>query len=141
MSAFVKYDASGAIVGLGTCPDDMLASQPVDSGQTLLAIDKFPVALLAYIQQNYVAAGVVTAKAAMTASADATTITADGVAAATISALPDPCVVSISGALTADPTPVTGGSIILTCDHPGALLVSVTADPAWLPWSITIDAV
>lgn len=79
-------------------------------------------------------------RATIAATVSANTIAADGIAECTIAGLPDPCRVSISGAVQAGPAEVTGGTLTLTSTVPGAIRVAVTADPTHKPWETTIHA-
>jgi hypothetical protein len=65
---------------------------------------------------------------------------ADGVAECVLSGLPDPCTVTLTGAVSAGPLEVTGGSLTLTSTTPGAIAIRITADPVWKPWEATIHA-
>lgn len=71
----------------------------------------------------------------------ASAIDADSVDETVISGLPDPCEVSISGAVTAPWTTVEGGAITLTSSTAGEIRVAVRAEPTHRPWSTTIHAV
>jgi hypothetical protein len=65
---------------------------------------------------------------------------ADGVAECVLSGLPDPCTVTITGAVSAGPLEVTGGSLTITSTTPGAITISITANPVWKPWEGVINA-
>jgi hypothetical protein len=90
---------------------------------------------------HYVSDGALAARIAMTPTVSKTTLTADGTDAVTISGLPDPCTVAITGAISVAATTVTGGSITLTSNTVGAIRVRVTADPQYLAWSTDLNAV
>lgn len=64
----------------------------------------------------------------------------DGADAGLISGLPDPCLVSIIGSVAQPPTAVVGGSVTITATVPGAIILRVTADPAYLAWEVTLHA-
>jgi hypothetical protein len=75
---------------------------------------------------------------AVTVSAD--TIAADGVDECVLSGLPDPCIVTVRGVVSAGPLEVTGGSLTLTSTALGPITISITADPVWRPWDGVINA-
>jgi hypothetical protein len=143
MNFYLIHDATGLITQTGQCDPASYEIMPkyLPAGTSLLALSAAPADANTFIAQNYVAAGAVTPRATMTPTVSASTITANGTSSAAVSGLPNPCSVTISGVLTAGPTPVTDGTIDLTSDLAGALVVTVTADPAFLPWSTTINAV
>lgn len=87
-----------------------------------------------------VEAGQVVRRAVMAPSLSAAAIAADGVAACVIAGLPDPCLVTITGAVQAGPVQVDGGTLTLTSTQPGAITVVVRADPTFAPWQATIHA-
>jgi hypothetical protein len=87
-----------------------------------------------------VADGDVLERDAIAATVSAETIAADGSAECTISGLPDPCRVMVTGAVQAGPLDVTGGTLTLTSTQPGDIRVSVTADPTHKAWEVTIHA-
>jgi hypothetical protein len=57
-----------------------------------------------------------------------------------ISGLPDPCIVTIAGAVTAGPVEITGGVLELTSTHAGAIEIEVRAGLVYSPWRTTINA-
>lgn len=75
------------------------------------------------------------ARQAHTIAVDKTTITADGVDAATVSGLPVPCTVYVDGAAVA----VADGTFIFKASAAGAYTLTVD-EPAVLPWETTINA-
>jgi hypothetical protein len=79
-------------------------------------------------------------RASMTPAISTATFAADGLAQCVISDLPDPCRVTITGAVRAGPVQVAGGTLTLTSTQPGAIRVAVTADPTHKPWEVTIHA-
>lgn len=79
-------------------------------------------------------------RATMSPAISAATFAADGLAQCVISGLPDPCRVTITGAVQAGPVEVAGGTLTLTSTQPGAIRVSVTADPTHKAWEVTIHA-
>ena len=68
------------------------------------------------------------------------TIAADGTATTVLGDLPDPCTVTITGAVTAGPVEVAGGALTLTSTQPGEIKVAVRADPTHKAWETTIHA-
>jgi hypothetical protein len=90
---------------------------------------------------HFVQDGAATLRAEMAPTVSAATITADGTDACFIAGLPTPCVVAVSGAVTASPTEVTDGTVTLTATTLGTLRIRVTADPAYKAWETTIHAV
>lgn len=85
--------------------------------------------------------GAVVERATIAATVSAETIAADGVAECVITGLPDPCSVTISGAVQAEPAVVAGGTLTLTSTQAGDIRVGVTADPTHKPWETVINAV
>jgi hypothetical protein len=76
----------------------------------------------------------------MTPIVSTETIAADGSAQCVITGLPEPCRVTITGAVQAGPVEVSGGTLTLTSTQPGAIRVAVTADPACKAWEVIIHA-
>jgi hypothetical protein len=141
MTAYVNYDSTGVITQVGMVPDFLFAFMPTPpAGLSRAALSSIPPDFNAYQAAHWVNSGTVTAKGVIGAAIDTTTIAADGTAAATITGLPMPCTVTVSGALSAGPLTVTDGTVVLTCDHPGDLILNVTAEPAWLPYTVTVHA-
>lgn len=139
MPSFVLiYDATGAIVGQGFTSVAVAAEDwPVAPGHTALVV---PGAVQQAETDCYVAAGQVLPRAVMTPTISAPTIAADGLAECVITGLPDTCTVTITGAVTAGPVEVPGGSLTLTSTQPGEIKISVRADPFYKVWGTTIDA-
>jgi hypothetical protein len=141
MITLATYDTtSGKLGQLLTVPDAAAALQVAPAGSAFLTVP-LPDSRQGFIAANYVLAGAVVPRQTMTPSVSATTIASDGVAASTISSLPDPCSVTIGGIVAAGPDTVTGGSIIITSDHPGDITITVSAAPAWLDWTGIVHAV
>lgn len=84
--------------------------------------------------------GEVVERGTIAATVSANTMAADGIAECTIAGLPDPCRVMISGAVLAGPAVVAGGTLTLTSTQPGAIRVSVTAEPTHKAWETIIHA-
>lgn len=140
MTAFVSYDATGLITALSACPDDLFAEMPLPAGLSHLAIDAIPTSIQAWLDTHYVLDGALTDRLLQTPTVSAATIKADGIAVSTVSGLPVPCQLTVSGALQAGPVSITDGMIDITCDHAGALLITVIANPIYVAWSTTINA-
>jgi hypothetical protein len=140
MTAFVSYDAAGMIAAVTVCPDDLFAIMPLPPGLTHLVIDAVPISMQSWLSTHYVLGGAITDRLQQTPAVSAATIPADGVTVATISGLPFPCILTVSGALQAGPVAIADGTIDITCDNPGALLITVTSDPIYVAWSTTINA-
>lgn len=81
------------------------------------------------------------ARTFMTPTVSSSTIEADGVDETTISGLPDPCDIRMTGAVSVPWTTVTGGSVTITSTSVGAIQVKARAVPTHCPWSATINAV
>lgn len=84
--------------------------------------------------------GEVVERPAIPVAISAPSFAADGLAECVLSGLPDPCTVTVRGAVSAGPLEVTGGSLTLTSTTPGAITVVITADPVWKPWEGTVHA-
>ena len=82
---------------------------------------------------HWVEGGEVVPRPAIEAVLSKTTIFADGIDAATIAGLPDPCVLSVDGEV----REVAGGEAGFRSSEPGTYEVAVAAWP-YLPWSATI---
>lgn len=143
MTVFVTYDtATGRPLQINSCSDNLFTELPdPDAGQGRIVIDSHPDDAIAYLQAHYIVSGELTARATITPTVSASSFAADGTTTVTISGLPDPCRVTISGVLWAGPTDVTGGLIDISSDVAGDLTVSVSAEPAWLSWSTILHAV
>lgn len=137
-SCILIYEPTGAIVGQGFTSADVAGEDwPVAPGQVALVV---PAPLLNAETDYHVVAGEVLPRATMAPAISTPTIAADGLAECLLGDLPAPCVVTITGAVTAGPVEVTGGSLTLTSTQPGAITVSVRADPTHKPWETTIHA-
>lgn len=143
MIYFVHFlTASGEIRQVSSCSDNgFFAKLPVaPAGTSRLLIAEKPSSVATYMTANYVSGGEVVPKITMTPTISATGFAANGVASVTISGLPNPCQVTITGVIAGGPEIVTDGEVVLTSDQPGDVIVSVRADPDHLPWSVTIHA-
>jgi len=140
MTEFLTHRLDGAIENLcrASLPAEWVLDHwayPDGGGIVMLAA---PLAGPSYFYR--VVDGGIVERDGMDVALSATTIAADGVAECVLSGLPDPCTVTITGAVLAGPLTITGGSLTLTSTTPGAIAIRVTADPAWKPWEATIHA-
>lgn len=71
-----------------------------------------------------------TDRPATTPTQDKEQVAADAVDVATITGLPDPCMVSIVGPVPVPAIEVAGGSLEVTFDYPGKYRVNIEAFPA-----------
>lgn len=139
MTLFVVADAAGTILYQASTVlswEDVLAHWSVPAGAQAVQVD-------AWVQDRMawrVVDGALAERAAMSLAVSTAAIAADGVEAAEISGLPDPCRVMIDGPMPIGPTTVTGGTLSITASLPGAWRVRVEADPVYQPWSVTINA-
>lgn len=101
---------------------------------------QLPEALTPPLHHWRVAGGTVVPRAVMPVLVSTPGIAADGDNECALTGLPDPCTVTITGAVSAGPMDITGGSLILTSTAPGAIIIAITADPIWKPWESTIHA-
>jgi hypothetical protein len=159
MVKVAHFDDTGVIVGVATITTDAvdfhLARDPVHT--MVLSLEqrnKFdalgpdhPGTMVFYMKQtaptNPLGPGplpVLTLRNAMTPYVSSTTIPSDGVTNATISGLPIPCTVSISGPASVDPTVIDDGDIDFNADTPGDYIITVSAPPSFLDWSVTVHA-
>jgi hypothetical protein len=76
----------------------------------------------------------------MSAELDRPVIVADGEAAATVTGLPQPCMVEISGAVSLEPTEVTDGELVITSTRSGLIRLRFTRDPDYEPKELVIRA-
>ena len=137
MHHYVIYDpATGMVVS--TLASSIEQANPVQyaPGLAFVPHDEEIIGLDAW----RVVDGEVVERRIMTPIVSTATIAADGIATAVLDNLPDTCTVTITGAVTAGPVEVTGGALTLTSTQPGAITVSVRADPTHKPWETTIHA-
>jgi UDP-glucose 6-dehydrogenase len=138
----VFADSTGLIRQVLVVPSpDAAALQAAPAGMSAIILAGAQVNAKAFMDTSYVQSGSIAAKQTISAVVSASTITADGTAEAVISGLPNPCTVVVSGPVAAGPEIVNDGSVVLSCDTPGSIVVSVAADPAYMSWSGTIYAV
>jgi hypothetical protein len=142
MAFFAICDALGGVRGAGSCAAETLGYQvPLIPGGSIAVVGAGTHdAILANIGGYRLLNGVVVARDAMALAVSSTTITADGVDEATITGLPDPCSVTISGAVSWGPGDVTGGSLTLTATTPGAINVTVASEPQYSSETVVIHA-
>ena len=141
MQDFVTYDAAGAIVNIcaSSLPGAWVMEHwayPEGGGVALMPAplpgppEHYRVGPLAEVVPRDV----------MAPSVSALEIAADGVAEAVIAGLPVPCVVEVTGAVTAGPVDVVGGELVLTSTAPGSIHLRITAGVQWRPWEVSIHA-
>lgn len=116
---------------------DTLEVWTVPEGAELVVI---PAPLTGRLDHYRVADGEVVERSTLTPAVSAPSFVADGEAECVLSSLPDPCTVTVRGAVSAGPLEVTGGSLTITSTTPGAITIQITADPVWKPWEGTIHA-
>ena len=131
--------ADGTIVASNAIPEAFASFQVIPDGCSQLALESSPGIFTVLSSTNYVDNGVLTAKATMSLTTNKTTFTANGTDEVTITGIPNGSVVTISGAVSATET-ITDGELIITSNVTGTILVSITNNPQYLPWSITLDA-
>lgn len=88
---------------------------------------------------HYFVAGAPVERPPQKTMVDVTTITANGVETATISGLPAPCRVRVSGPWEGDAVEITDGVMSFAAALPGRYTLHVEAFPC-LPWEVAIDA-
>lgn len=131
MKFIVYKNSNGMIVRYGDCQDDMLAEQ-AETGETAMEGE-------AEDTTQYISAGVITARPALTATWNKTTITANGVDQATFgSGLPNPTSVMLTtvpdGAhLPEEPEEVTTGTFTFATPISGAYTIIVTPPFPYIP--------
>lgn len=116
---------------------DTLATWPMPADHELVIIPGF---LPGRLDHYRVVDGEVVERPDMPLAISTTHFPADGEAECTLSGLPDPCTVTLTGAVSAGPLQITGGSLTLTSTAPGAITIAITAHPVWKPWEGTIHA-
>jgi hypothetical protein len=131
--SFVLYRASdGVVVGHGSAPDAW--------SLTANGIEAIPGPADLEVNGWRVVDGELVARLPVPVTVSAPVIAADGEDQCVLSGLPDPCTITVRGAVQAGPQEVTGGSLTLTSTAIGAITISVTADPVYKPWETTIHA-
>ena len=129
-TCYAVHDAAGLIVRSGICQVTDLDLQG-GTGLTVLELDG-----VTSDATHYVSGGVVTARAAMGASLDTTTVTADGVDFVTITGVPSGAVIVVNRETmsTSD-----GSDIELTFDTPGVYQIAAVKWP-YLDFEGTVNA-
>jgi len=140
MTDFVTFEANGAIKNV--CQASLPAAWVVEHwarppGGGLVVL---PMPLTGPMGDYRVLDGQVVERLAMAVEISAASFVADGVAECVLSGLPDPCTVTLTGAVSAGPLDVVGGSLTLTSTTPGVIQIRITADPVWKPWEGAIHA-
>lgn len=135
---FVLYDSTGRIFQTMMLPKadrDLFMPSP---GMSTLDV---PDAYQQYHETHYVRDGVLAERQEIRPNIDKTQVQANGADAVTILGLPMPCQIEVRGPLNVEPTTIEDGSLTLTFDTAGAYVVRVTAEPAFIPWGVRINAV
>lgn len=140
MALFVLATLDGTIIQFGSIGDDLFeAFSPPGLQKIQIAFTPASDALT-FVAQHYVLNGHVVRRSPMPVVVDKTDMLADGIDVCTISGLPDPSIVTISGGISAGPMPVNDGSLEISCDYAGTITVKVSAPPAYLDWEVTLNA-
>lgn len=145
MISYLIYAADGTILQVGRCDDATfevilphLVGQPDVAG--VLQVAELPFTTEELTLRCYVDSNVIRPRVPIQAIVNPGTILADGIDLCEITGLPIPCNVAISGAITVAPFVLSDGVLDITSDVVGDILVSVTAGPPWLAWSVTVSA-
>ena len=125
---------TGEIIGAGTASGCL--AEFADAGAGIATLPGRWAATMYFVRD-----GAAVPRMVMAPALSAQEIMADGEDACVISGLPDPCTLSITGSIALPPTAVVGGSVTITATVPGAIILRVIADPAYLAWETTINAV
>jgi hypothetical protein len=115
--------------------DDSVAIQP--AGRAKIAsrgTDRAEPRVTRFVATHYVRDGRILPRKPIEITPRTTTIEADGKDCLVLSDLPQPCTVTIQGAIRAGPITVEDGSLEISCDQPGLFRVVITADPEWVAW-------
>ncbi len=150
LTSFVFFTSDGAIFQTGQCSDTMIdvtrdtlaaAGLPGIPDARMMQIAELPDSTDGMTLRWYVDNGVLRSRVPIDAVVSTTSIAANGVDEADISGLPTPsCFCTITGAVTVPVFEITDGTLALTSNVAGDILVSVTAPPPWLAWSTTVRA-
>lgn len=124
---YTVYDANGTILRTGTAPESMVSLQALDGEQVI--------AEMANQLTDFIQNGTVTAKPAIAARIDKTTLQSGGVDVATISGLPQPCTVHIESSSNT----VTDGVAQISVNAPGDYSVRISA-LNYLDWTVSLHA-
>jgi len=121
---FIVYeDTTGKIIRRGKCHPDAVSAQASETGEssleTLGLIDA---------DTNYVSSSVVTSRASNPATLSGSTIIANGVDTLTLSNIPNPTTVKITGPISSE-VEVTDGTLDITVDEPGAYTLFLDSFP------------
>jgi len=135
----IIYDFTGAMVNYISCPVDVPQAYPSGGGAIVLSGPESSPEV--FMEQNYVLNGIITTKKTNPASANNTTLTANGVDEVTISGIPAGTTALISGVISAGPETITDGEVVITSNTTGVINVTLVNAPSYLPWSCTINAV
>lgn len=119
MVSFIKYHTQSGRIrqAMDIGPDEAVLYE--ETGWSVMAVDTAPA-----LSTDYVLAGIVTPRPVLPGF-DKTSILADGTDTATLSGLPDPCIVHVNGATHS----ITGGTLELDADYPGIYQVEIREFP------------
>ena len=140
MAFFILCDSEGAITQYGQLDDESFDLLETAPGITKIRLEKPPRDVLTFLRLYRLHEGAIMARRPMECSANTTVIKADGKDLLSITGLPKPCTVTISGMLQAGPFPLQDGELHLTADVPGILRVQVEAGIEWIPWEAVFRA-
>ncbi len=149
MTDYVVYADDGAIMWFGNSSlsgESLAERHPANAG-TLLVVDAPITDQLAW----RVVDGALVPRSLIPAVLDVATLPANGLAAATLTGLPEGAIVTVvrqapgampqqAGPIVQGPVEVNGGAIGITSAVPGRLRITVTAGLAYAPWTGFVDA-
>lgn len=135
MEKMVVYDTSGVILFVSVGSPGFIGPASGDHSSIIVSPDTVVAS-----DTHYVAGGNLLQRGVLTPAVPRTTLAADGVDSVTIGGLPDPCVITVTGAVSFGPAVVTGGGGTISTNAVGPIVVRVTADPLFVPWEVTLDA-
>jgi hypothetical protein len=146
MATYIIYAADGSVLQVGgvddTIFDTMLPylTAGFPSGASVMRIAELPLPIDQLTARTYVDNNVLRQRVPIPAVVSTSTIVANGVATAEITALPIPCTATITGAVSVAPFVLSDGILDITSNAVGQIVVSVTAAPPYLAWSTIILA-
>lgn len=149
MPWYLLYDSAGVVRQTGFIDETLLgplreyttANGVIGvTGPQIMAIAELPLPIELLTTLTYVDDGVLRQRIAIEAVVSTFDIAADGIDEADITGLPIPCTVTISGALSVDAFELVDGSLTITSDAIGDILITIDAAPPYLSLSMTIHA-
>jgi hypothetical protein len=135
---YVLYRPDGTLTQVGFGLDADVAY--LGTIMPLVLIPAAPSDILSYLAENCVVESQIVPKVSMGLSVSTTSFAANGTAEATISGVPVGALATISGAVSAGPEAITDGTLTLTSNVAGSILVTISAPPMYFDWSITLNA-